>query len=265
MYTPEEDKSISDTSLPMSAVDVAVEADTNSTTKLPVNASAEKPQQPQAVLEATSSSTKLVENGEKRTLPSPETTAPISLLPTSATSQSNSPSHRIVKEQSLHSRDSSSDLSQAGDSQVSMTKEPVSDISVTGAGEIKKQKSRDYEKEVNNEQPELPTITRDTSQQESSSKSTSDVTGRAPSQSQQQPPPQQPSSSQQKKSRTKVNKEKRPLKLTIVGREQDLVECNLTNGGQTITFKFSLDGDSSEQIAQGMVGCVNGSITMTIL
>jgi len=221
--------------------------------KLPAN---ERPQQQPVVLDTTGSTTKLTENGDKKNLPSPDAAIPTPLLPTTATSQSNSPSHRL-KEQSLHSRDSSSDLSQAGDSQVSMTKEPVSDSSAsTTTTEIKKQKSRDNEKEVD-EQPEPPMITRDTAQQENSKNTTSDVSIKVAPPTQQ--PSQQPSSSQQqqKKSRTKTTKEKRPLKLTIVGRDQDLVECNLTNGGQTITFKFSLDGDSSEEITQGMVSNVN--------
>lgn len=243
---------MSDTTLP-SSVDVAVESDTNSTSKLPVNSTAEKPQQPPVVSDTTSSSTKLTENGEKKNPPSPDTTAPTPLLPISNASQSNSPSHRL-KEQSLHSRNSSSDLSQAGDSQVSMTKEPIPEPLPMGTGEVKKQRSRENEKVE--EQPELPTVTRDAPQQENT-KNTSDV-----QQQQQQQPPQQPtsasssSSQQQKKARPKSTKEKRPLKLTIVGKDQDLVECNLTNGGQTITFKFSLDGDSSEQIAQGMVSSV---------
>lgn len=230
-----------------------MEADTNGVSKLPTNATTEKPQQPPTVLETTSTTTKLTENGDKKNLPSPDAATPTPLLPTSITSQSNSPSHRL-KEQSLHSRESSSDLSQAGDSQVSMTKESVLDSSAPTTGEIKKQKSRENEKEVD-EQPEPPTATRDTSQQESSKNTDAPVKVLPPAQQ----PPQQPSSSQQqqKKSRTKTTKEKRPLKLTIVGRDQDLVECNLTNGGQTITFKFSLDGDSSEQIAQGMVSSVN--------
>ena len=246
---------LSDTAL-SSTVDVTVEVDTtNSATKLPGNTTTEKPQQPPTSLDTTGSNTKLTENGDKKNLPSPDTTAPVPLLPASTTSQSNSPSHRL-KEQSLHSRDSSSDLSQAGDSQVSMTKELTSDPSITGGnGEIKRQKSRDIDKEVD-EQPELPAVTKDTSQQENI-KSSSDVTVKAPVPAQQQPPQQQPSSQQQqKKNRQKTTKEKRPLKLTIVGRDKDLVECNLTNGGQTITFKFSLDGDSSEQIAQGMVSCI---------
>ena len=237
---------MSETSLP-SSIDVTVEFDMNSTSKLPVNATTEKPQQPPAVLDTTGSSTKVAENGDKKNLPSPDATAPTPLLPVSSTSQTNSPSHRL-KEQSLHSRDSSSDLSQAGDSQISMTKEPVMDPSTAGHGEIKKQKSQENEKEVD-EQLELPAVTRDTLQQENV-KTTSDIPVKA---SQQQPPASQ---SQQKKSRPKTNKEKRPLKLTIVGRDQDLVQCNLTNGGQTITFKFSLDGDSSEQIAQGMVSVI---------
>ena len=246
---------LSDTAL-SSTVDVAIEVDTtNSVTKLPVNTTTEKPQQPPITLDTTGSNTKLTENGDKKSLPSPDAIAPVPLLPTSTASQSNSPSHRL-KEQPLHSRDSSSDLSQAGDSQVSMTKELTSDPSITGGnGEIKKQKSRDNDKEVD-VQPELPAVIKDTSQQENI-KSSSDVTVKAPVPAQQQPPQQQPSSQQQqKKNRPKTTKEKRPLKLTIVGRDKDLVECNLTNGGQTITFKFSLDGDSSEQIAQGMVSCV---------
>ena len=245
---------MSDTAL-SSTVDVAVDVDTNSATKLPVNTTTEKPPQPPTALDTAGSNTKLTENGDKKNLPSPDTTAPIPLLPTSTASQSNSPSHRL-KEQPLHSRDSSSDLSQAGDSQVSMTKELSSDPSITGGnGEIKKQKSRENEKEVD-EQPEVLTITKDASQQENI-KSTNDVPMKPSASAQQQPPQQLPSSQQQqKKSRPKATKEKRPLKLTIVGRDKDLVECNLTNGGQTITFKFSLDGDSSEQIAQGMVSCV---------
>ena len=224
-----------------SSVDVAVEVDINSTTKLPVSTTNDKPQQPPAALDTASSSTKLTENGEKKSLPSPDTAPQMPLLPPSTASQSNSPSHRL-KEHALHSRDSSSDLSQAGDSQISMTKELASDPSLTGGTvEIKKQKSRDTEKEFD-DQVELPTVTRDASQLETT-KSTTDVAAKAQQQ-------------QQKKGRLKTNKEKRPLKLTIVGRDQDLVECNLTNGGQTITFKFSLDGDSSEQIAQGMVSCV---------
>ena len=245
---------MSDTAL-LSTVDVAIEVDTNSTTKLPVNIMAEKPSQPPTALDTAGSTTKLTENGDKKSLPSPDTTAPMPLLPTSTASQSNSPSHRL-KEQALHSRDSSSDLSQAGDSQVSMTKELTSDPSITGGnGEFKKQKSRENEKEID-EQPEVLIVTKDTSQQENT-KNTSDVPVKAPAPAQQQPPQQQSSSQQQqKKSRPKATKEKRPVKLTIVGRDKDLVECNLTNGGQTITFKFSLDGDSSEQIAQGMVSCV---------
>lgn len=251
---------LSDTAL-SSTVDVTIEVDaTNSTTKLPVNTTTEKPQQPPTTLDTTGSNTKLTENGDKKKPPTPDATAPVPLLPTSTASQSNSPSHRL-KEQPLHSRDSSSDLSQAGDSQVSMTKELTSDPSITGGnGEIKKQKSRDNDKEVD-EQPELPAVIKDTSQQENI-KSSSDVTVKAPvpvqqQPTQQQPPQQQPSSQQQqKKNRPKTTKEKRPLKLTIVGRDKDLVECNLTNEGQTITFKFSLDGDSSEQIAQGMVSCI---------
>ena len=240
---------MSETSLP-SSVDVTVEVDMNSTSKLPVNATTEKPQQPPVVLDTTGSNTKLVENGDKKNLPSPDgTAAPSPLLPVSGTSQTNSPSHRL-KEQSLHSRDSSSDLSQAGDSQISMTKEPVTDPSTTGHVEVKKQRSQENETD---EQSETPTVTRDTPQQENV-KTTSDVPVKAPPLAQQQSTQQLPTSQQQqKKNRSKPGKEKRPLKLTIVGRDQDLVECNLTNGGQTITFKFSLDGDSSEQIAQGMV------------
>lgn len=238
---------MSETSLP-SSVDVTVEVDMNSTSKLPANVTTEKPQEPPAVLDTTSSSTKLTETGDKKNPPSPDAIAPTPLLPVSSTSQTNSPSHRL-KEKSLHSRDSSSDLSQAGDSQSQISiKEPVIDPSTAGNGEIKKQKSQENEKEAE-EQVELPAVTRDTSQQENV-KATSDIPVKA---AQQQPPASQ---QQQKKSRPKTTKEKRPLKLTIVGRDQDLVQCNLTNGGQTITFKFSLDGDSSEQIAQGMVSVV---------
>ena len=227
-----------------SSVDVAstVDVDINSTTKLPVNTMNDKPQQPLPAPDTASSSTKLTENGEKKNLPSPDTAPQMPLLPPSTASQSNSPSHRL-KEQALHSRDSSSDLSQAGDSQISMTKELASDPSLTsGTVEIKKQKSRDTEKDID-DQVELTTVTKDASHLEAT-KSSTDVAVKAQQQ-------------QQKKGRPKTNKEKRPLKLNIVGyRDQDLVECNLTNGGQTITFKFSLDGDSSEQIAQGMVSRV---------
>lgn len=233
-----------------------MEVETTSTTKLPVNATTEKPQQAPVVVDTSSSNTKVTENGDKKP-PSPDTMAPTPLLPASSTTQSNSPSHRLKEQSTLHSRDSSSDLSQTGDSQTSVTKELVTDPSVMGIGEIKKQKSRDNEKDVDEQQPEPPAVARDTPQHENTKNSNSDVSVKVPpvqQQSSQQPSSQQ--QQQQKKNRTKTTKEKRPLKLTIVAIDQDLVECNLTNGGQTITFKFRLDGDSSEQIAQGMVSSV---------
>ena len=217
------------------------------------------------ILDGANSSSKVSENGEKRNLPSPEATvSSISLLSNSSTTQANSPSHK-VKEQVLHSRESSSDMSQIGDSQLSIPKEPVVDpigattSTTTTTGEPKKQKSRDHDDEQQLEPPPSSQPSQDSILQETSK---GDIPAKPPAQQQlqqqqQQQQQQQPPLQQQKKTRpkggSKSGKERRPLKLTITNINDDLVDCSLTNGGQTITFKFRLDADSSEAIAQGMV------------
>jgi len=214
----------------------------------------------QPILDVTNSSSKVSENGEKKNLPSPEATvSSVSLLSNSSTTQANSPSHKM-KEQVLHSRDSSSDMSQTSDSQASISKESVVDPGATTSktnitGEPKKQKSRDHDRDTDEQQTEPPLSSQPSQDSISQDTSKGDIPAKPPAQQQQQQPP--PQLQQQKKTRSKgvskSGKERRPLKLTITNINDDLVDCSLTNGGQTITFKFRLDADSSEAIAQGMV------------
>jgi len=220
---------------------ITVDATTtdNTSNKSSPHATTDKVQQLLDGAGSSNTNNKVTENGEKKNLPSPEAAvASISLLPNSGTAQANSPSHK-VKELVQHSRESSSDMSQTSDSQPSVPKEQDPVVTASTNGEPKKQKSRDLDRDTDEQQPE--TLSQDSTTQETSK---GDVPAKPPAQQQKKTRP---------KAVSKSTKERRPLKLTITNIVDDLVSCTLSSGGQTISFKFRLDADSSEEIAQGMV------------